>query len=367
MLKYNPLPTGSGFFCLRRRTRGACSNQFFFHIFSFWNPGVLIMCNRRLVNKCISTVLLCGFFVSLSFLASCKKRRAFNEENAQEPYDAGMFRAEGDAAMEDVNNAVSNQFLLRGKPVSMSESEDALTNTPCGLTVDTSDVSGGVIILNYNGAACNNRIREGSIKVTLQDYPLKKWKQKGAILKVDFNAFKVTGVNDGKSIKVDGTLFVTNESGSTWYDMRYLNVSTVINSVSGNDLRLTFHDGSNMSLNVKRRYTYTISGKVISCMLEGLGEQDSKTGVESWGRSREGNDFTSAIVTPIVWNTTCGSIMPTDGEMKVNVHNKYFELTCNYGCDASGNSPDGSACPYGWKVTWSYKKKTSKRIFPYSR
>jgi hypothetical protein len=121
-----------------------------------------------------------------------------------------------------------------------------------------------------------------------------------------------------------------------------------------------------MIINVRKTHLYSISGNVISCTMTGLGSQEDKSSLDCWGTTRKGKNFTSQVVTPVVWKTSCGAFVPVEGEIKTNVDGKYFELTTVYGVDEAGNAVSGS-CPYGWKATWSYKKKTNKRIVPYSR
>ncbi|MCC6371136.1 MAG: hypothetical protein IT236_09040 [Bacteroidia bacterium] len=326
------------------------------------------MISNKKVNKTGLKLLAFALIFLLVPFSSCKKRKAFNEENGQEATDVATFRAEGDAAMEDINNIISNQFLLRGK---LTYNTEALSNVPCGMDLDTTELttinSKGIIRLNYNGSTCNSRSRNGTIMVTVLDYPFKKWKQKGCTLKIDFLNFKVTGLKDGRAMRVNGTAYLNNESGATWYDMKFLNVGTVIHHLSGSDIKLTFDESGIVVLNISRRYTYSISGGVISCRVEGTGSKDGNTSLESWGINRLGNEFTSAITSPLVWKTSCGGHSPIEGEVKVNVVDKYFELTSTYGVDASGNPESGNTCPYGWKINWTYKNKTNKRIFSYSR
>ena len=300
-------------------------------------------------------------------LISCKKRRAFNEENANDATHIGTFRSESDAVIEDLNNVISNQFLLRGRAYTADETEDSNGSGICGLNLDTTKIlSKGIVTLLYTGEPCKNRKRKGSVTISIIDYPLKKWTQKNCTLKVDFNAFTITGVSDGQSIKIEGTIYIINESGLTWYDLRFLNAPVLVNQVTGNDVAV-LADGKSLILNIKRRYTYSISGDVISAKMEGLGEQSGKTNLESWGQTVDNNNFTNQIIEPIVWKTSCGSFAPTEGQTRLNVDNKYFELLSTYGVDASGDKYTAAGCSPSWKVNWTHKKKTNKRIFPYLR
>jgi hypothetical protein len=322
---------------------------------------------KRKINQIILYCLFLTFILVSLFFSSCKKRKAFNEENATDATHVGTFRAETDAVIEDINNVISNQFLLRGKGLAANEMDDTNGSGICGLSLDTTKIlSKGTVTLFYTGEPCKNRKRAGSVVASIIDYPLKKWTQTNCTLKVDFKAFTVTGVNDGQSLKIEGTIYMINESGSTWYDLRYLNVPVLVNQLSGNDV-VVLADGKSLVLNIKRRYTYTISGDVISCKVEGLGEQNGKTNLESWGLTVDNNNFTSQVVEPIIWKTSCGPFAPTEGQTRLNVDNKYFELLSTYGMDGNGDKYSGTGCSTSWKVNWMHKKKTNKRIFPYLR
>jgi len=300
------------------------------------------------------------------FAAGCKKRTAFNEENAQEAIDVTMFRAETDAVLVEVNNVSSNRFLMRGKGLSADEAEGVATATLCGGTIDSSQLSSGILKINYNNVSCNNRSRSGQVVISIVDYPLKKWKNRNCILKVDFKGFIVRGLTDGRSMQVDGTFYLTNETGSTWYEMRYLNEPTIGHLVSANDVKVTFDAKEIVYLNLKRRYTYTIAGGVISCREEGLGEQNGLTSLETWGGNRDGKTFSSQVIVPLVWNTSCGAGFPSGGQLQVVTDGNYFDLNVFYGLDSGGESVS-SGCASAWKATWDYKRKTNKRILQYTR
>ena len=58
-----------------------------------------------------------------------------------------------------------------------------------------------------------------------------------------------------------------------------------------------------------------------------------------------------------------------DGNFRpsIKVDGKDFALKVLFSVDASGNAVvvASNACPYGWKVEWTYKKKTNKKVFGY--
>lgn len=300
-------------------------------------------------------------------LSGCKKQKAFNEENGQTSEDARTAQGENDAAVSDVNDVISNTPNLHGRSSGTQNTNGILTNI-CGLITDTAGAYTGTIKLNYNGTVCNNRKREGSIRLTVQDYATgKRWKQAGCILKVEYLSYKVTRSSDGKSVELNGVQYITNISGGTWYELIFLNQPTLSHSVTGLDLSVKFDGDKTATYNINRKFTYTFANSIISCIGNGIGSNNGLNNLENYGTTRNGDAFTSEVVTPVLWNTTCGAHAPVKGEVNIKVAGKDFTLNCLFGTDASGNSVDAgsNACPYGFKVQWTYKQKTKKKIFGY--
>ena len=295
-------------------------------------------------------------------LSSCKKRRAFNEEDGQYLVDVGDFRTENELVVSDANAAISDQFLVRGKG---AELEGIQTATVCGMTMDTTSVYTGSITLRYTGVTCGNRKREGVVLLSIQKYPAAKWKQKGTVLKIEYIAYKVTNTVSGKSIQFDGIEYITNESGGTWYDIKYLNQPSLVHSVSATDLKLRYGKDAVSIVSMSKRYTYSYAGNVMTCKIEGSGTQGDKGNLDCWGQTRDGAVFTSQLVTPVVWKSSCTNGLFVSGEVKLVVDGKYYDLNCVYGTDADGNVESGNVCAYGWKMVWSYKNKTQNRVFVY--
>jgi hypothetical protein len=307
----------------------------------------------------IKIFLIC--FAVFFFASACKKKKAFKEEDGQAATDARMAQGQNDEAYKDINIAIMEQSLLRGKGTAGAGNTEI-----CGVTIDTLEIFQGVIKLNYQGKNCYGYTKTGIIRVSLEGYPLKKWKNPGSILKVEFIGYKVTRATDGRSVQLDGTQYITNESGSTFFDLRYLNVSSIVHTVTGFDMKVKF-DGDNTAIfNVGRRMTYTHSGGVTTCRIEGTGSAAGKSNLENWGHTRNGDSFTSEVTVPIVWKTTCGAVAPLEGEVAIKVDKKDFELKCKFAVDETGESVSGdNPCPYGWLMEWSYKNRTNTRIFGY--
>lgn len=319
-------------------------------------------------NKFIYTLALIVLSGSLVF-TSCKKRKAFKNEDGQASSDNRSAQGEVDAGISDANTVISDDALLNGK-TNGAQTVMGVLGTPCGLTIDTNGRYQGKITLNYNGTTCWNRTRTGQIKLTILNYTSGvRWKTAGAQLQIDYNGYKVTRASDGKSIELNGTAIITNVNGGTWYNLIFTGQPSLIHESSSSNLRVTFDGSATAVYNINRRFTYTFTNNPfkITCVGEGIGSSNSLSSLENYGTTRDGDAFTSQVKTPIIWNTTCGSHAPIQGEVEIKVDSKYFALNCLFGVDQSGNAVTVGAnqCPYGFKVEWTYKKKTNKKIFGY--
>lgn len=322
------------------------------------------------MKKIIYSFSIIALASGLTF-TSCKKKRAFKDEDGQSSADNRSVQTENDLAINDINTEVGNNSFLHGRSVQGSQSaaiQKALGINASGYTIDTTGAYTGTIKINYNGTTVNNRTRTGSIRLTIQNYPAKKWKDIGCVLKVDYLAYKITRASDGKSIELNGTQLVTNETGGTWWELLIIKTQTSLaTSVTGSNLNVTFDGDKTAVYNINRRFTYTMPGGILTCTGEGIGSDGSLGSLENYGTTRDGDAFTSQVTTPIVWNWTCGWWAPVAGEVDIKVEDKDFNLKVTFSVDQSGNnvSAGPNACPYGWKVEWKHKNKTKKKVFGY--
>jgi len=297
--------------------------------------------------------------------SSCKKNKEFKKENGQTSEDNRNVQSQTDQGVSDANTAIGNYSSLSGRSAALP----SVMTTICGATIDTNGMHLGTIKINYDGTVCNNRKREGSIRLTIQNYAGGvRWKDAGCVLKVDYLTYKVTRASDDKSIQFDGTHLVTNVSGGTWWDLYIGTLASLIHTVtSSGDLTVTFESGQTATCNLNRKFTYVWANPVLTCTGEGTGTHNSLSNLENYGTTRDGDEFTSEVKTPVVWNTTCGAWAPIHGEVNIVVANKEFNLVGTFGVNASGDPVNVGAndCPYGWKLYWKYKKKEKTKIFGY--
>lgn len=318
-------------------------------------------------NKLILSLSILALAGSMVF-TSCKKRQAAKNEDGQSSTDSRNVQSENDAALTDINDILGSSSL-KGKNAGTYDAK-GVTGTVCGLTIDSVNASTGSILLNFNGTSCNNRTRTGSIRLTVLDFPTKKWKDAGAVMKVEFINYKITRTSDGEFVQLNGVQNVVNVTGTTWFDLLFTSQhSSIITEVkSAGGLNVTFSDGKTAVYNINRRITYAwISGLNFSCTAEGIGSHESLSNLENYGTTRDGDAFTSQVKTPIVWNLTCGWWAPIQGAVEVKVASKEFSLNCTFGVDKDGNvqTVAANACPYGWKIDWKYKNKERKKLIKY--
>ena len=322
------------------------------------------------MKKIIYSLTIIALASGLTF-TSCRKKKAFKEEDGQSSADNRSVQTENDLANNEINTEAGNNNFLHGRSVSGSQSaaiQKVLGINATGYTVDTTGAYMGTIKINYNGTTVSNRTRTGSIRLTIQNYPTKKWKDAGCVLKVDYLAYKVTRASDGKSIELNGTQFLTNETGGSWWELLIVKTqASLATSVTGSNLNVTFDGDKTAVYNINRRFTYTLPGGILTCTGEGIGNDGSLGSLENYGTTRDGDAFTSQVTTPIVWNWTCGWWAPVSGEVDIKVDEKDFNLKVTFSVDNSGNvvSAGPNSCPYGWKVEWKHKNKTKKKVFGY--
>ncbi len=323
----------------------------------------------------MSATLLCAIALVLT---ECGKKETpapepspvVTEESGQAGKDSRDVQSENDHAINDINQVMSENPRLSGRPAGTAGTAVGRpAGNICGMTIDSALSVNGVLVLNFNGTTCDNRTRTGSIKLTLQNYSTGvRWKNVGATIRVDYNSYKITRASDQASILLNGTQFYTNTSGGNWWTLLVVQTQTaLVASVTGTNLNVTFQDNKTAVFNINRKLTWSLNGSVISLKAEGIGTNGTLNNLENFGTTREGEAFTSQVTTPIIWNTTCGSGAPLQGQVNIKVASKNFDLNCQYGVDASGNSITVGAnqCPYGWKYTWTANAATKTKVTKY--
>jgi len=300
-------------------------------------------------------------FIVLSIFTSCKKNRLVKNETGEISQENTQVQSDVDGAIDDANNVVSGNNLMRGS------SSSSAAGDICGGTVDTTQRSQGVLTVTFDGVSgCNGRIRSGKLKLTLLDYASgKRWKDQNAILQVDFIEYYVKRQSDNKSLTFNGISQITNISGGHIINMVLGLQPNVIHKVTSNELKVKFDDGKTSTFNISRQYTHTYSNSVYEIKGEGMGTNNGLSNLENWGTTRDGDHFTSQVVEPVIWNSTCGANKLIKGKLDIKVDSKEFALVTTLGVNSDGTVTT-SGCPWGIKVEWKYKNKTGSKLYPYN-
>jgi hypothetical protein len=318
------------------------------------------------MNRTKPLLIIFGFVL---LIGSCQKRNAFRLEKGENSEDNKNLMDIVTGATQDANSVAGSIAAISGR---IDGTAAAMLNIPCGASLDTSASTSGLITLNFDGTTvCDGRIRSGTMRLSLQNYTQgARWKNAGAILRLEMTNFRVSRISDNKSILLNGSLNFTNVNGGNIVEMIFglNNVSSIVHLAEGTGISVTFDDGSVRTINLSRKITYSFPAMVFTVKIEGTGTIDGLTNVESWGQTRAGNSFSSQITEPITLNNLCYLWKPVAGKalLKVDADNS-FELTTTLGVDNNGNivSPYSTSCPYGYKIEWSYRNRTSSRVVKY--
>jgi hypothetical protein len=274
-------------------------------------------------------------------------------EGATHSDDNSRFSAEIDIVSREAGIAMEGNIGFSGRGNDIQSICDAT------IAVDTMS-NPRTITITYNGTNClGNRIRTGKIVLSMPANT--RWKDAGAAVTINFQNYKVTRVSDNKSITINGSKTLTNQSGGL---LLHLAVSgPVTHIVSSSSIAVSFDNGTFREWQVARKQVYSYSNGVV-LTITGNHTDGAVTGIAEWGTNRFGNPFTTIITSPLVIKQDC-SFRLTGGAVEHTTPN--FSGTTTFGLDASGN-PTG--CPgtgaYYMKIVWSGpNNNTHTVIWPY--
>ena len=300
------------------------------------------------------SVLVCS--LALIFNA-CKKDNSTTQDNTTEltsqSDDQNRFSTEVDAVANDANAALSTNVGMNGGRMEGSPICDAT------IVVDsTSDPR--TITINYNGTNCwGNRTRTGVVKLSLPAN--QHWKDAGATLTVTFTNLKITRVIDGKSITLNGTKTITNVTGGL---VPYLSgQGTITHTISSPGITVTFDNNTQRTWQIAEQRVFTYNNGIV-ITTTGTHTDGNKTGIAEWGTNRNGNAFTTSILSPIVIRQDC-NFRIVSGSVQHSVPNATATVT--FGLDKTG-AP--TTCPTGTdtyflKLEWTVLNTSHSLILPY--
>jgi len=295
--------------------------------------------------------------LSVSMLQSCKKKeeevkKELDEETKQFTEDSNELKAELDNVDNDINSSLENT-TMGGR---MAET---YSSPLCGVLIDTSQIANKIIFYNFDGTTpcfSPSRTRAGQIKVQLVQG--NRWRDAGAVLRINYINFKVTRLSDNKFITINGEKTLTNVNGINWITFLASTSNYVLKERALN-LQVNFSSGSTATWSSARRTTWEWVGANVAPGIpyghvkftsNGDTTLSSVANTESWGINRFGFAFTTHFIQPWISNSYCGFWRPNAGIIEHNVNNSSYKLTA--GLDPAGN-PSTTACAYGYKVEWT--------------
>jgi hypothetical protein len=230
--------------------------------------------------------------------------------------------------------AIRNGIQTLGGPGNNDTVETSICDAV--VTVDTVD-NPRTITITYNGTNCAmDRTRTGSVVISIAQGVV--WHDAGAVVTVTFNNLAITRLSDNKTIKLNGTHTYTNVSGGSLITLPNNPGSSIIHTITSNDMAITFDDGSKATWNVARQRTFTYNnGYVIS--QTGTHTSGTQTNVSMWGTDRYGNAFTVDILQPYVVTLSCSWLL-TGGQVQLTLPN--VTATVAYGLNSAGVA---TGCP----------------------
>jgi hypothetical protein len=294
--------------------------------------------------------------IALMMLSSCRKDDSGDDS----------LSAEDNGTVSSAMNSVADDAVNAASATSLSGKTDGAGPWKylCGVTIDSLAGGAGTVVMHYSGAGCNSAVtRTGTVTVTLLGYANGvRWAQPGATLKIDFTNCTVT--KGGNSFTFNGTHYITNTLGGlAWQVLDGSAPGPVTHKHSGDNFTLTFPNGTQRTWSIRRSRTFQHSGSVTTITLTGDTTINGVANADAWGSNRNGNTFTSALVSPIVSNSTCGFYKPVSGEFSHAVNGKSIDVL--FGVDAQGTQVS-SGCAYGFKLTFTGKRnRTETRVVSY--
>lgn len=223
----------------------------------------------------------------------------------------------------------------------------ANTASICGATA-VADTSGSTktITITYNGNNCQGTtFRTGSVILSMpRDM---KWKNAGSYITVAFQNLKIKRLSDNKSIILNGTQTITNVNGGLLLQLSA--VQTIVHTITGSNMSITFDDGSQRTWQVARKRTFSYNNGIV-LTITGIGTSGNLTNVAEWGTNRFGHPFTTSISSPLVFRLDCSGRL-TSGEIG---HEGFATVAVKFGLNAAGNP---TTCPgtgkYYYRLTWT--------------
>ena len=301
-------------------------------------------------------------------MASCGFLKDLLDPNVQKfNQDYNNYKSELETLDNDLDKALKDIDGF-GKA---GENTGVVSSPLCGVTIDCTQVSQGILIFNFDGVTpcfSPSRTRSGSVQVELINGT--SWAEAGAVMKQTFIDYKVTVLSGGYSIEMNGVKTLKNVNGHDWLGWIQGNVDHTYQSRAF-DVQVVFDNGQTAVWNHARTSTISwkpantdpvISYAHLNYSVNGDTTLNGVPTIDSWGTTRFGDAFTTRYEEEITSNTYCGLWRFSTGRLVHEVAGDDFTLVL--GVDQNGNSAS-TACAYGYEISWNIGNNSNSVVVSY--
>jgi hypothetical protein len=255
-------------------------------------------------------------------------------------------------AEEDITNVMSNNFS------GLKSTE----GRPCNAVIDsTTKINDTItIFITYNGQSCNGKVNRSG-KIEIRKKAGMRWDVAGATVIYKFINYTVTRVATGKSVTLNGTKTFVNVNGGHRWQVG-TKITSYVEKVSGS-MQASFDNGTSRTWNVARQLTYTGTPGQLNLTIDGFGSAGEYQNLVVWGTNRNGEEFYTQIVQPVVHKQTC-DWNPVSGIKIHQVPANSKSATITFGFDNNNEPVTGDNCPSRYKIDWQIENKSGTSYLP---
>ncbi|HNY01755.1 MAG TPA: hypothetical protein PKG48_04170 [Bacteroidales bacterium] len=282
-------------------------------------------------------------------LSGCKKDKTGNPADdssslQQLATDEDSFDRTVDESMNDID-----QFLNQGN---LKETNQL----PCNATIDSTIVANDsvTIFITYNGLNCaQNLFRTGHVVIRHQVG--QHWYEQGATVRIRHINFTVTRVATGKTTVINSIKTHKNVSGGVIWQLGN-GISSVVQRTWGH-ADVSFQDGTSRTWNIARQRTYTGTPDSLVLTIDGFGTAGGFDNLVVWGLNRQGDEFYTQILQPVVFRKACGWD-PCTGIKKHQIPSASKSATQTFGYDSNNQPVTGNECPTKFRLDWVHNNNS---------
>lgn len=250
--------------------------------------------------------------------------------------EVAIENATGDV-LKDANNVLSG-------------GQKGFFDLPCNVTIDSTSIVNDTITysITYNGLNCEGtlmRVGNAEVKKNVNTH----WCDAGAKVYVAFINLKITRVSDNKYVTINGTKSYENVTGG--YLTQLGTIYSLITHKAEGAIQATFDDGTTRTWNLARQFTYSGTSGSYEIKGEGFGSADGYDSLECWGINRDGEQFYSKVITPIVVKEACGWDF-CSGKVFHDIPSASKKATVEFGYDDNNTLITNGDCPTRFRVDW---------------